>query len=493
MSVHEVNWEVTNRCNLNCVHCIQCSAEPHDSELSTREARQVISRFVAAGVKRICWTGGEPFARQDFRELLEYADAAGIASAIITNGVLLTEDMIDFLVAHEVPLGISLDGASAETHNAVRGDGSFEQVLRVIKLSRQYKIPLTVYCTVTRRNIDELWDIVRLAQSHGCGVHINEVSLGGRAEAIWPRIALSGSQREQIVTTVTEIAEQYYGETLEYAPDGCWADGTSLYLRSDGQMFLCSEQAQHTVARSFGHVLEQPLSEILTAASFEHCVGISCCYRVLASEHVTLIINQSLACPLVPRAAFVLTLDELNQELDKLYLPFASDCAKCNDKCCQGYVWLMPEEVSRLYGCDVSIIEVNGGVSYINSFPEEVDGSINVSTPSPLCSQLCSLQPRRCRIYTDRPFSCRLYPVGFEVRDDGMLVWGIHRDCQIVRRLEQIGLFEEFQQRILRILDRIGAELYASIIDTYKQVYVLEKFPYGGNVYCSLKEVMKLE
>ncbi|MBI5037676.1 MAG: radical SAM protein [Candidatus Kerfeldbacteria bacterium] len=492
MPVHDVHWEITNACNLRCLHCVQCSGAPRTGELNPDEAVQIIDRLAAAGVQRICWTGGEPFVRRDFATLLQQAHQAGIVQAVITNGYLVRQGQLMMLQQLAIPLGVSLDATTAELHDALRGDGSFDRAMQTIVSARAQAIPVTLYATVTRGNIHELPSLIALAKHFDCGIHVNEVSLAGRAEAIWPRLALNEALREQLTVMVADAAREHFGETPEWAPDGCWADGSAVYLRSDGQVFLCSEQVQYAHSAALGHILEHSLDELLQTDLISQCSGSACSYRVLSSPRVTMIINQPIRCPLVSVESKLETLDALNQALDALYAPFADVCVACQDKCCQGFVWLMPEELTRLQQCEVDTVEVNDAASFIHSFPEKEDGSIDVSVPSPLCSQLCSLQPRRCRVYADRPFSCRLYPIGLEVREDGMLVWALHQDCQITRYLGSEGLLEEFERRALQILDSMCPELYASIIEAYRKVHILITFPLGGNNIRTLKEVVKL-
>jgi MoaA/NifB/PqqE/SkfB family radical SAM enzyme len=84
-----VGWEITNQCNLSCVHCFTAAGKrPHD-ELTTKECKRIIDSMAAIGVATIGWTGGEPLLRGDLEELAGYAAHKGIMSNITTNAVLL--------------------------------------------------------------------------------------------------------------------------------------------------------------------------------------------------------------------------------------------------------------------------------------------------------------------------------------------------------------------------------------------------------------------
>ena len=94
-------------------------------------------------VFQVNFGGGEPFLRDDFLEILRYAHDRGITTCVSTNGTLLDDALVDALLEMApVYLQVSLDGACAETNDAIRGRGTFERILAGIELlARASAIP----------------------------------------------------------------------------------------------------------------------------------------------------------------------------------------------------------------------------------------------------------------------------------------------------------------------------------------------------------------
>jgi len=94
-----VVWlEVTQRCNLHCEHCFMSASSlsgPSDSEMSTEKIFSLLDELKQQGVLSLVLTGGEPFVRSDFLEILDYAASLGFVTAVVTNGLRLTRSIID--------------------------------------------------------------------------------------------------------------------------------------------------------------------------------------------------------------------------------------------------------------------------------------------------------------------------------------------------------------------------------------------------------------
>ena len=120
-----LTWELTYACNLACVHCLSSSGRRDPRELSTAQCEAVIDEFQAMQVFYINIGGGEPTVRPDFWHLLEYAIDHQVGVKFSTNGVRVTPERARFLAAtNYVDVQVSIDGATAEVNDRVRGHGS---------------------------------------------------------------------------------------------------------------------------------------------------------------------------------------------------------------------------------------------------------------------------------------------------------------------------------------------------------------------------------
>src|SRR6201992_2620226 len=128
-----LTWELTYACNLACVHCLSSSGRRDPRELSTDECKRVIDELERMQVFYVNIGGGEPTVRRDFLELVDYGVAHHVGVKFSTNGVKITPEIAARLAGTDyVDVQISLDGATAEVNDAVRGPGSYATALRAM-------------------------------------------------------------------------------------------------------------------------------------------------------------------------------------------------------------------------------------------------------------------------------------------------------------------------------------------------------------------------
>jgi len=165
---------VTLRCNLNCDFCFQQKIRNEIPELSLEEIKKIIKQVPAWSVLTL--TGGEPFLRKDFYEILDYTlKEKRLRCNIVTNASLIDDRYISQFVEKRLfLLGISLDGIGA-THDRLRNKpGLYDRVIDVIKeiqtakKASKSKFPLIdIKTLVMRENFSELYDMLKLAETLG--------------------------------------------------------------------------------------------------------------------------------------------------------------------------------------------------------------------------------------------------------------------------------------------------------------------------------------
>jgi radical SAM protein len=161
-----VIWETTQACDLACVHCRAC-AQPVRSalELSTDEAKRLIDQVAELGAPVFVLTGGDPLKRPDIFELVEYATGRRVRISLTPSATpLLTREAILKLKQSGLArLAISLDGPTAEIHDAFRRvHGSFEWTLRAVQWAREAGLPVQINTTITRHNLQQLDSMISL-------------------------------------------------------------------------------------------------------------------------------------------------------------------------------------------------------------------------------------------------------------------------------------------------------------------------------------------
>ncbi len=161
-------WEVTRRCNLRCIHCLNGSGSVTE-ELSTEQARHLVREIAEAKVPFIFWSGGEPLLRPDLLSLAAYAKSLNVADVLLTNGTLLTRDVVRRAKeAGILKVEVSLDSHDEATYDRFRGrDGAFRATLAGIEALVAEGMPCRANAVLTKLNIDQVPEIVRFAQSIG--------------------------------------------------------------------------------------------------------------------------------------------------------------------------------------------------------------------------------------------------------------------------------------------------------------------------------------
>ena len=195
-----LTWELTYACNLSCVHCLSSSGRRDPDELSTDEAKAVIDELQRMQVFYVNIGGGEPTVRSDFWELLDYAIAHDVGVKFSTNGVKLDEARAAQLAATDyVDVQISLDGATAEVNDHVRGPGSYATAIRAMENLYeagfgQFKISVVV----TRHNVDQLDDFKAIADRYGAQLRITRFRPSGRGADSWDELHPTREQQRQL-------------------------------------------------------------------------------------------------------------------------------------------------------------------------------------------------------------------------------------------------------------------------------------------------------
>ncbi len=146
--LHELYVYVTNGCNCACRHCW---IVPEDSGKAGRPVHFIDSEIFAAaieeamplGLNSVKWTGGEPTIHPAFEKLLKIQNEYGLGGRIETNGMKVTAEMAELLQECGVTgVSVSLDGAPAATHDAVRNvSGGFKRTLTGIKIWSRLRLP----------------------------------------------------------------------------------------------------------------------------------------------------------------------------------------------------------------------------------------------------------------------------------------------------------------------------------------------------------------
>lgn len=268
-----VGWELTLRCNLRCLHCGQSAGAPREEELTLEEGLTLVDHLVDLGARVVTLTGGEPLLHPHWDRYAKKLVDAGVDTGILTNGLLLEQNVERLLAAGMKRLSISLDGTEP-THDRIRNHpGAFSAAMRGARSAREAGLAVGAVTSVSPANIEELEDIYRIVRDHGMPSWLVQVvfSLGRLREhpelrldprAI-PRIVRLIHEKQQLdgprVRPGDDVGYFCEPEVRRYPWKGCFAGRLMLGIGADGSVKGCLGLPEQFVE---GNIRREPLRRI---------------------------------------------------------------------------------------------------------------------------------------------------------------------------------------------------------------------------------------
>mgnify|MGYP000972438049 FL=1 len=232
-----VMWNLTAHCNLACQHCYMDAGHDVREELSLEDGMRLVDELADMKVPILIFTGGEPLLSRNFYALAFHAREVGLRTVISTNGTLITPEVARLLAEARIRyVGVSLDSASAKTHDAFRGvAGAHARALQGLKNAREAGLKTGLRITLTADNWQDVPALLNLALQEKiprfCLYHLVPT---GRGADITDR-DVTPEQRRSVIRLLAEAAEELKGENIEILTTDSPMDGAYLLelLRDD--------------------------------------------------------------------------------------------------------------------------------------------------------------------------------------------------------------------------------------------------------------------
>lgn len=213
--------DATWRCNLNCKHCQtgMFRGPNHPRDLDTVEMCDLFDQLADMGTRYIGLLGGEPMLRRDLGVLLEKAKDREILMTITTNGTCMTEEWAVSLMRYGCNVTVSVDGASRETHEFIRGRGTWKSVTAALARLQAAKeqvgsdASIGISAVLHQRNKHEASRFLLLADEFAVDrLILSAVHRVGNAELHWDDLSLSTAEQYELAY---EMARLLSGRTRE--------------------------------------------------------------------------------------------------------------------------------------------------------------------------------------------------------------------------------------------------------------------------------------
>jgi len=210
-----VAWQITNECNLACLHCIEESGpgKAFKDELDREGALAVVDQLMDHEVPYLSFSGGEPMLHPHFFEMVERVTSRGSQLKIETNGHYLTPENCARLKALEVKaVQVSLDGATSATFGRMRVRGEFDRTVEGIRNLVAAGVDVEVNFSPAAFNIHEAARIVDLAFQLGAvSFYSGRTMFTGNAVKAWRHLEVTDAQYDEYFGTLAAKRDEYRG------------------------------------------------------------------------------------------------------------------------------------------------------------------------------------------------------------------------------------------------------------------------------------------
>jgi len=210
-----VAWQITNECNLACLHCIEESGpgKAFSDEMTDRQVFGVLDQIIAQDVPYLSFSGGEPMVHPRFFDMVEHVCRHGAQLKVETNAHYLDPEACARLKRYGVKaVQVSMDGASRETFNRMRVRGDFDRAIAGIRNLRDAGVPIEINYSPTGFNAHEIGPAVDLAWELGAeSFYTGRTMYTGNAVKTWQKLAPSEAQYETLFATLHAKTEEYRG------------------------------------------------------------------------------------------------------------------------------------------------------------------------------------------------------------------------------------------------------------------------------------------
>ncbi len=213
-----IAWQINSECNLDCLHCCEEAGLAFPDRMDREQMLDFCRQCAEARVPYVALSGGEPLLCPHLWDVCRLLRDHDVDVKIETNGEFIdaqTAERLGRLKLRSVQ--ISLDGATAEAHEAMRRRGDWEKVLGACRLLRQQGVNTEIVFVPTQFNIHQVGDAVDLAASLGAGgFYTGKIMRIGRAAQNWEMLQPSPEQYEEFFEALSAKAEQYEGRMKVY-------------------------------------------------------------------------------------------------------------------------------------------------------------------------------------------------------------------------------------------------------------------------------------
>lgn len=213
-----IAWQINSECNLGCLHCCEEAGLKIPGEMNKQEILEFLRQIIELNIPYVALSGGEPLLHPYLFEICEIIRTHNISLKIETNGEFIDEKAADRIAGLKFrSVQISLDGATASSHEKLRLAGNWNKAVSACKLLIKKGVNTEIVFVPTKFNVKEIGDLIDLAYSLGVyGVYTGKTMRIGRAAQNWDILSPSDEEYKKFFDTLNDRVAKYDGKMKVY-------------------------------------------------------------------------------------------------------------------------------------------------------------------------------------------------------------------------------------------------------------------------------------
>lgn len=266
----EVEFKLTNRCNLKCLHCGASCDITNKDILTTDELKTIFDKISQTNVDTLLLTGGEPLMRSDIKLLLPYIRHTFKGNiSMITNGVLINKEMAFLLKEYIDTVSISIDGYDEKSTEFIRGTGVYNKIVQAVdnlETAGFNKDTIILTMVLTKQNFDHQTDFYKLCDKLNVTGIIRQLTALGRAYDNYENICAKESFSFTLKSDeeLEDIRESLKCQII------CKAGIKKLTINQLGDIYPCL--MLETEEYKLGNILTQDFNDIFTSDKYRQFI-----------------------------------------------------------------------------------------------------------------------------------------------------------------------------------------------------------------------------
>jgi len=233
--------ELTRGCNLRCAYCFNNSMQAGPNELSRDQWLKALKILKKRGTRMVAFSGGEPSTKEGFWEIFEYA-VKNFYVDLLTNGNVIASlnKKRERLLSRLSSIQISLDSATPEHHERMRGKNSWEMAKKAIDAAKRLKIKVTIASTIVPENFEQIDGLSEFSEKNGLNMGISALTRKGRAKQLSHLVDYDFFKKVEEKKVRLNLNDFQISDVKVNVKFPCGPVGGRLAINAEGRLKPCS-------------------------------------------------------------------------------------------------------------------------------------------------------------------------------------------------------------------------------------------------------------